>query len=234
MNKINSTTLVSSIAIIVTIIIAVINYYNVEKYKDELKISKAIEIHTDLKYKIEKYLNISQDIMQDKISVIYIHNNIIKAINVTKNIQYEMQYKISSFPKYASVDISKMKEAITNKIQSINDKLNKMKNLKSNIEKTFKKLELYETNPNINKIELPYNRLFKELVETMEFAYKKSLNIQKNIFTISNVLIISNDNKEISNKFMLPLEDDQNFYELLKKHSTNIRDNLDLIDPRLL
>lgn len=231
--KINSKMVLGILTLIVSIGINIFNYFTAENQKDKLKLSKAIEIHTDLKYKVEKYLNISQEIMQDKISIIYIHNNTVKAINMCKNIHHENQYTSSSYPEYASIDISKMKEEIKNKVQNINNKLIEMKELKSNIENTFEKLELFENNSNINEVKTSYVGLFNDLVNTMNIAYENSSKIQKNISTIDNVLIIDTDNKNLPDEFILSLKNDQQFYEILKKHSYKVRENLDLIDPRL-
>lgn len=232
MNKGNL--IVGVLTLVVTIGIALFNYYDAEKYKDKLKVEKAVSIHTDLKYKVEKYLNFTQEIMQDKISIIYMHNNIINGINLSKNMQYEMQYKISSFPKYASVNISAFKKSIEKKNTEIKDKLSKLKKLKLDIKETFKKLELYENNSKINIIKEAYTPLFTELIDSMELAYNNSLKIQKNVSTIHDTLIIDNDNKEIPNSFFIPLENDEKFYKLLKNSSAKIRENLDLIDPRIL
>ncbi|MCT7554157.1 hypothetical protein [Aliarcobacter butzleri] len=226
--------LIAMLSIVVTIIIFLFSYFNTEKYKDELRISKSIEIHTDLKYNVEIYMNILQDIMQSKISINYIHNNIIKSINLINELQYEMQYKITSFPKYASVDISKMKEEIKNNIENINNKLVELENSRIKIKETFEKLKLYEKNKIINEIQLSYMSLFNELTNMMKISYEESLNIQKNISTINDILIVDNEKKEIPNDLILPLEKDEEFNKLLKEKSTKIKDNLDLIDPRLL
>lgn len=226
--------LIAMLSIVVTIIIFLFTYFNTEKYKDELRISKSIEIHTDLKYNVEIYMNILQDIMQSKISINYIHNNIIKSINLINELQYEMQYKISSFSKYASVDISKMKEEIKNNIENINNKLVELENSRIKIKETFEKLKLYEKNKIINEIQLSYMSLFNELTNIMKISYEESLNIQKNISTINDILIVDNEKKEIPNDLILPLEKDEEFNKLLKEKSSKIKDNLDLIDPRLL
>ena len=76
--------------------------------------------------------------------------------------------------------------------------------------------------------------LFNELTNMMKISYEESLNIQKNISTINDILIVDNEKKEIPNDLILPLEKDEEFNKLLKEKSSKIKDNLDLIDPRLL
>ena len=76
--------------------------------------------------------------------------------------------------------------------------------------------------------------LFNELTNMMKISYEESLNIQKNISTINDILIVDKEKKEIPNDLILPLEKDEEFNKLLKEKSSKIKDNLDLIDPRLL
>ncbi|MCG3707334.1 hypothetical protein [Aliarcobacter butzleri] len=104
----------------------------------------------------------------------------------------------------------------------------------SKIKETFEKLKLYEKNKIINEIQLSYMSLFNELTNMMKISYEESLNIQKNISTINDILIVDNEKKEIPNDLILPLEKDEEFNKLLKEKSSKIKDNLDLIDPRLL